>query len=56
MIEGKCTKTFPKEFQEKPKLNLNGYPLYRRREGQTVESRRVVIDNRYVVPYNPYLL
>nr|XP_012152726.1 PREDICTED: uncharacterized protein LOC105664129 [Megachile rotundata] len=55
-----CKKKFPKAFQEHTVLQANGYPLYRRRDnGQYVTKRRghidVRLDNRYVVPYNPYL-
>ena len=35
---------------------LNGYPIYRRRNnGRTVEINGIQLDNRWVVPYNPYL-
>ena len=34
-----------------------GYPLYRRRDNsRTVEVAGMKLDNRWVVPYNPYLL
>ena len=36
--------------------NNNGYPLYRRKEdNKTVEIKEAKLDNRWVVPYNPYL-
>ncbi|XP_027166288.1 uncharacterized protein LOC113766278 [Coffea eugenioides] len=35
----------------------DGYPLYRRRfDHQKVHVRKATLDNRWVVPYNPYLL
>ncbi|XP_058727157.1 uncharacterized protein LOC131598591 [Vicia villosa] len=38
-------------------VDHDGYPMYRRREtGITVMKKNVVLDNRYVVPYNPFLL
>ncbi|UYV66597.1 hypothetical protein LAZ67_4002252 [Cordylochernes scorpioides] len=37
--------------------NNNGYPRYRRRDdGQTLVVGTHEVDNRWVVPYNPYLL
>ena len=34
----------------------NGYPLYHRKDnGRTVRVQCVDVDNRWVVPYNPYL-
>lgn len=57
MKDGKCTKEFPKNFCESTVASVNGYPLYKRRDnGVSVEVRGASLDNRYVVPYNPYLL
>ena len=57
MINGKCQKSFPKSFQEETNANIDGYPAYRRRNnGESVEVGRYRVDNRYVVPYNKYLL
>ena len=57
MEDGVCSKDYPKEFQERTIMNTDGYPLYRRRDnGRTMQvgtSRQ--IDNRWIVPYNPYL-
>ncbi|CEG83126.1 hypothetical protein RMATCC62417_17098 [Rhizopus microsporus] len=64
-----CSKRFPKPFQDGTTFPENGYPLYRRRritaEDQnnffySVRPRgrvgaEFVMDNRWVVPYNPYL-
>lgn len=55
-----CKKNFPKAFQDHTQVQLNGYPLYRRRDnGRHVIKKRgqipVRLDNRHVVPYNPYL-
>ncbi len=53
----KCSKEFPKTFCESTDLNVNGYPIYRRRD----DGRKIIkrggheMDNRWVVPYNPYL-
>ena len=56
MENGKCKKMFPKDFSPETRFNAEGYPLYRRRMGVSTEVRGKVMDNRYVVPYNPYLL
>nr|XP_034194991.1 uncharacterized protein LOC117611166 [Osmia lignaria] len=55
-----CKTNFPKAFQNHTQVQLNGYPLYRWRDnGRHVMKRRgqipVRLDNRHVVPYNPYL-
>jgi hypothetical protein len=51
-----CAKKFPKPFADVTKIKTDGYPVYRRRvDGQTVVVKDVELDNRYVVPYNPYL-
>ncbi|CAJ0641618.1 4542_t:CDS:2 [Entrophospora sp. SA101] len=52
MKNGRC----PKHFQESTAVNNDGYPIYKRRDnGKTVEVRGATLDNRWVVPYNPYL-
>ena len=57
----KCSKGFPKAFQPETEIHEDGYPLYRRRDTgrqvpKYVKGRGVVyLDNRWVVPYNPYL-
>ncbi|XP_063990617.1 uncharacterized protein LOC135169496 [Diachasmimorpha longicaudata] len=55
--KGKCTKNFPKKYQENTSMDENGYPTYRRRNTGTYErSNGQMTDNAFVVPYNPYLL
>ena len=57
MVDGKCSKRFPKEYVEETYAGSDGYPHYRRRNtGLYVHNSRVPLDNKYVVPYNPYLL
>ncbi|GBO35792.1 hypothetical protein AVEN_161680-1 [Araneus ventricosus] len=56
MEAGQCKKMFPREFQTETTMNVSGYPLYRRRPGDTAFVRGREIDNRFVVRYNPYLL
>ena len=60
MDDGQCTKSFPKEFVPETLMSNNGFPTYRRRDnGQTHPLKRnnkiYQVDNRWVVPYNPYL-
>ena len=56
MKDGKCSKKYPRNFQENTTENEDGYPIYRRRNnGRTVEVNGIQLDNRWVVPYNPYL-
>jgi len=53
---GKCTKCFPKAFQPYTSIDGEGYPLYYRPDsGQEYEVNGVMVDNRWIVPYNPYL-
>ncbi len=57
---GKCTKDFPKPFQHETKLSEDGYPKYCRSENGHVVTINVAgiptdVDNRWVVPYNPFL-
>lgn len=63
MVDGKCTKSFPKNFTNDTITNVDGYPIYRRRRsdngGQSfvknINSLEIDIDNRWVVPYSPLL-
>lgn len=56
MKDGVCSKNFPKPFQETTLENDNGYAKYRRRDDKvSVVKNGCVLDNRHVVPYNPYL-
>lgn len=56
MENGRCTKHYPKDFQEFTQINDDGYPLYRRRnDGRAVIIGHHEVDNRWVVPYSPYL-
>ena len=55
MEDGKCTKKFPKDFTDVT-MESDGYPQYRRRnDGKYVMKNGVPLNNRCIVPYNPYL-
>ncbi|CAG7725418.1 unnamed protein product [Allacma fusca] len=43
---GKCNKQFPKCFRNETNENENGYPAYRRREGDSVVIKGKPVDNR----------
>nr|GEW82754.1 ATP-dependent DNA helicase PIF1-like [Tanacetum cinerariifolium] len=48
---------YPRQFQETTRQGDDSYPLYRRRDnGFEVDVRNNVLDNRWVVPYNPTLV
>ncbi|XP_026459754.1 uncharacterized protein LOC113360460 [Papaver somniferum] len=57
MREGKCTKNYPKKYNDATCLDGGGYPVYRRRDN----GKEVIVRNRRkayntdVVPYNPHL-
>ncbi|GBM48973.1 hypothetical protein AVEN_261354-1 [Araneus ventricosus] len=64
MKEGTCSKMCSLHFIKETQFATDGYSLYRRRQpkdgGQTaivkMKSDSVVIDNRWIVLYNPLLL
>ncbi|XP_062232423.1 uncharacterized protein LOC133929646 [Phragmites australis] len=57
MIDGQCRFRYPRQFCSATQQGKDSYPIYRRREdGRRVVIRGAVLDNRWVVPYNPTLL
>jgi hypothetical protein len=58
MKDGVCSKGFPKQFAAETTLSPKGFPNYRRRQGDTFQKTRSgpVLDNRWIVPYNPEFL
>ncbi|XP_015262359.1 PREDICTED: uncharacterized protein LOC107106689 [Gekko japonicus] len=57
MKDEKCTKDYPKSYRTSTTAKKGGYPIYRRRtSGTTTTPTGHSIDNRWIVPYNPYLL
>ena len=64
MQDGKCTKGYPKSFNEKTFVKSEKcYPEYQRLDpaqgGRSIilktKSKQFVIDNKWIVPYSPYL-
>nr|GEX31363.1 uncharacterized protein [Tanacetum cinerariifolium] len=56
-IEYKCTKKFPRQFNETTVIDDSGYALYKRRnDGNIIKKSETDLHNGYVVPYNPRLL
>ncbi|CAA0830875.1 Unknown protein, partial [Striga hermonthica] len=57
MVNGKCSKRFPKKFVDSTTCDEDGYPRYKRRDdGKYIEKNGVVLNNGYVVPHNRRLL
>lgn len=57
MLDGKCSKHYPKKFQRYTKVDENGFPVYRRRETSHIKLHNgVELDNRFIVPHNVDLL
>ena len=55
-MDGKSSKKYTKTFSAITTAE-NGYPMYRRRDDDRAVNVAVVkLDNRWVVPYNPFLL
>ena len=63
MVDGKCSKRYPRTLISQTITGNDGYPLYRRRsladnERSTivkVNQQDIEIDNRWIVPYSPIL-
>lgn len=63
MVDGKCSKKYPRELISETQTGHNGYPLYRRRiigenELKTqikIYGINIDIDNRWIVPFSPIL-
>uniref|UniRef100_A0A8I6XX36 ATP-dependent DNA helicase n=1 Tax=Hordeum vulgare subsp. vulgare TaxID=112509 RepID=A0A8I6XX36_HORVV len=57
MQQNKCKCRYPRAFNENTAQGKDSYPVYRHRDdGHRAKVRGKVLDNRWVVPYNPYLL
>nr|XP_020178789.2 uncharacterized protein LOC109764361 [Aegilops tauschii subsp. strangulata] len=57
MQDNECKCRYPRPFNENTAQGKDSYPVYRRRDdGSCAKVRGKMLDNRWVVPYNPYLL
>jgi hypothetical protein len=57
MKKGKCSKYYPKEFQDETHFNDSGFTQYRRRDTKIFIRRdNHNLDNKWVVPHNLQLL
>jgi hypothetical protein len=53
----RCSKGFPKTFTDRTVIKEDEYPEYRRRDdSRTFMKARKQLDNKWIVPYNLYLL
>ncbi|GKD66802.1 uncharacterized protein Tco_1308910 [Tanacetum coccineum] len=56
-VDYKCTKKFPKQFNESTVIDDSGYAIFKRRnDGSTIKKSETDLHNGYIVPYNPGLL
>nr|GEY53077.1 hypothetical protein [Tanacetum cinerariifolium] len=56
-VDFKCTKNFPKQFNETIVIDDKGQAIYKRRnDGNTITKSETYLHNGYVVPYNAGLL
>ena len=57
IVNDKCKFHYPRAFCSQKLQGKNKYPIYRRRtNGYSVKIKKKIIDNRWIAPYNPYLL
>ena len=57
MRDNKCIHGYPKSFQQSTTMDNEGYPHYARpNDGHSYSVRNFMLDNRWIVPYNPFCL
>ena len=55
MVDGKCSKGYPKIFQDSMSMDQNGYPLYfRPNDGWKYKVGDHWLDNWWIMPYPPW--
>ena len=55
--KGKCSKFYPKDFEENTTFSENGFTIYRRRNNRIfIRREQHNLDNKWVVPHNLKLL
>ena len=56
MIDGRCSRHYPRAFSQSTVVGNDGYPIYMRRDdGRQVQAKGVLVDNHWIIPYNPFL-
>ena len=54
--KNRCTKKYPRPFQDGTTMDEEGYPIYHRpNDSREYVVRGVKVHNGYIVPHNPYL-
>ena len=54
---GQCKNNYPRDFCEQTTIGNDSFPKYKRRDDDaSIKVRGKDLDNRWVVPYNAYLL
>ncbi|KAK9078099.1 hypothetical protein SSX86_002156 [Deinandra increscens subsp. villosa] len=57
MVDGNCSKHYPRLYYDEKTIDGDGYPVYRRRRNnRSAVKGKNRFDNSHVVPYNRYLL
>lgn len=57
MKNGKCSKFFPKRYQEETCVDANGFAIYKRYQNDLyIDKGCLQLDNKWVVPHNISLL
>ncbi|XP_072087119.1 uncharacterized protein [Arachis hypogaea] len=57
MKNGSCSKFSPKEFRQRALIDEAGFPKYRRTDnGRTVKKKECILNNKFIIAYNPELL
>ena len=52
IIDGYCSKYYPRELREETIILSDGYPYYKQRnDGKKIMRSNETVDNRFVVPY-----
>ena len=55
MKNGKCSKKFPKKYQDAANVDESGFDVYKRpNNGRFIEKGSTRLDNSWVVPYNMF--
>lgn len=56
MVDGKCSKSYPKPISEETVISADGFTTYKRRHRTKLTVRNKQVDNSFCVPHNKKLL